>query len=150
MVNVVESAGFGSTKPEEAFTKPFGMYEFFELRLPARNDEPSKTLYRRFVSGGDLLSRLQEEIVQTPSSNVAFTWRGIRRPNDLDHAIQGSELIIFQVAPFEVLAYRREFSYYYFDSNTRDFRVPWSRGCPYSNGRNAAKIFIESILISVK
>ena len=146
----VEMAGLGSSKPEEAFTRPFGGYEFFELRQSITKGETKKATYRRFATGTNVYARLPEEITQEPIANVAVTWRGIRRPQDLEHAIQGSELIIFQVNPIEVLAYRRSFARYYFDLSTREFRTPWSAACPRTDGRNVGKLLIENVLIPSK
>ena len=144
-----EKAGFGSA-PEKAFVKPFGNYEFFELKQPANGSQPLPVSYIRFRSGVDRLSKLPEENITTPSAEFGYTWRGIRPRNDREHAIEGSELIVFKARPFMVLAYRREFTYYYLESNARILSAPNSAGCPFTAGQNAARILIESVLIPAK
>ncbi len=142
-----ERVGFGATEPEEAFVKPFGPYDFLETRQPHKEKGSSPYIYKRYLSGENRYSKLPAEITTTPRASAAFTWRGIRRENDREHAITGSEMIIYQVSPFQVLAYQREFSYYFFDSRTRDLRSPRAANCPFTNGRDMAKALIESVLI---
>ena len=122
--------------------QPGGRYEFLELRTFTKYPAATQPDYVKFVRGTG-----RDEIVTTKStgeSNFAFAWRGIRRPNDRLHAIEGDELIIYQIEPFEVLALRRMFNFRYFDNTTSDRRTPWGKGCAYATP--LPHKFIESVL----
>jgi hypothetical protein len=68
-------------------------------------------------------------ISSSARSNFAFLSRGIRRPLDRENAIEGSEFIIFQVEPFEVLGFQRLILYYFGSSGNRvgDFGALFGR-----------------------
>ena len=143
-----EREGFGGDRPAEYFVKPFGPYEFFELRQTSK-DKAKPAMFKRFSLTEHSSTKLHEEDVSEPLTTLGYTWRGIRRLHDYEHGITGSELIVFRSDPFQVLAIRREFSYYHFDRAPRDLRSPSVSNCPGTDGRNRAKQFIESILIPV-
>lgn len=44
----------------------------------------------------DIVTPRPVKEVERPTSRFALTWRGLRRPNDREHAIAGSEWIVFE------------------------------------------------------
>lgn len=118
-------------------------YEFLDLRSFEGKNNARAEEYKRFVRG--LGATGLSTAKPTVDANYAFVWRGIRRPNDRVHAIEGDELIIYQIQPFEVLAFRRLFSYHYLDKTNRDKSTPSGKGC--RNATSLPHTFIEAVLI---
>ena len=102
-------------------------WKYFERRLASAEANAKGGVYEYFdstVRDGRVIAKAQ--------SNFAFLSRGVRLPYDREHAIQGSEFIIFQVEPFEVLAFRRTLAFLFVDSRPSDPRTPSGAGCPGS------------------
>jgi len=94
---------------------PFNVYKFIE----EPNQKPSEG--RPFIRawgywGGK--SPMQVEDVPMRDSRYGLTWRGIRRANDRELAIAGSEWIVFHLESNEVLAVHRNYALTGFTRNT--------------------------------
>ena len=118
-------------------------YEFLDLRNFNNTPRVGDSEYVRFIRGAGPKGLVGTK--PTEESNYAFIWRGIRRLNDRLHAIEGDELIVYQIKPFEVLGFRRMFSFRYLDSTSRDLSTPWGKGCSYAP--QLPHRFIETVLV---
>ena len=123
---------------------PIGRYNFLEISKWPKSSSTDRRQYLRF-SRGSGTAKMEKTETSDAVANYAFVWRGVRRPFDRENAIDGYEIIIYQVIPFEVLAFRRGFGYRYTDGNTRDPRTPNGGGC--TGGSMTPPKFIESVLI---
>lgn len=102
-------------------------WKYFERRLASAEANAKGGVYEYFdstVRDGRVIAKAQ--------SNFAFLSRGVRLPHDREHAIRGSEFIIFQVEPFEVLAFRRTLAHLFVDRPDGDPRSLGRAGCPGS------------------
>ena len=120
---------------------PVGRYSFLEVVESKSGAIPQYVRY----SPASLSVGLKTERTNAPQANHAFVWRGIRRPLDREHAIDGFEIIVYQITPFEVLAFERGFGYRAINSSTKDPRTPRGAGCTGSN--STPPKFIENVLI---
>lgn len=73
------------------------------------------------------------KMTDTPKSQYGFISRGLSRLNDVEHGIQGSELIVLDRETNEVLGYERVYRQLYFDSKYTDPRTVWPRACGASS-----------------
>ena len=76
-------------------------------------------------------TRMQVEAVSTLNSKYGMTWRGIRRPNDRELAISGSEWIVIEIQTNKVLAVIRNYGRTGRTANAPD-RIWWLNAisCP--------------------
>ena len=123
---------------------PIGRYNFLEISKWPKSSSTDRRQYLRF-SRGSGAAKMEKTETPDAEANFAFIWRGVRRPFDRENAIDGYEIIVYQVSPLEVLAFQRGFSYRYLDRNTRDLRIPAGAGC--TGGLMTPPKFIESVLI---
>ena len=114
-------------------------WEYFERQLASNDSRRKIGKYEYF----DATAR-QGRLLTTPQSNFAYLSRGIRRPFDREHAIEGIEFVVYQVEPFEVLGLQRTISRFYIDRTTDDRRTPWAAGCP--SGYRGPYEFLRNVL----
>ena len=116
-------------------------WNYFERRIAAAFTKERGGVYEYFDS-----TTRNGRVTANAKSNYAYLSRGIRRPFDREHAIQGSEFIIFQVEPFEVLGFQRTLSYFFVDTDrpTGDPRTPSAGGC--TGGSRSSYEFLRSVL----
>jgi hypothetical protein len=94
---------------------PWGKFSFVE--------EPSPTVaankqYVRVFGYRQKVSPMTAESVSDLRSRHGMTWRGIKRTKDREHAIAGSEWIVFDLQSKEVLAVFRDYALTGKTSNT--------------------------------
>ena len=65
-----------------------------------------------------LLTQVQQ--IEKPRSHFGVTWRGVRRANDRENGISGTEIIVLDLRTHEVIAVLREFGITGLTSNTPD------------------------------
>ena len=129
---------------------PRGMYRFVEApRIPndtygyphrwlAEIKEPFIRLFGLTRApvlrpGTDRIERyadvtpLQVVGIAEPTAQYAFTWRGIRRERDREHAIAGGELIVYERVSMEILAVHRNFIFTHRNRRTGD-KAAWEVG----------------------
>ena len=116
-------------------------WNYFERRIAADLTKGMGGFYEYFDS-----TTRKGRVTAKAKSNFAYVSRGIRRPFDREHAIQGSEFIIFQVEPFEVLGFQRTLTYFFVDVDRRSGsrRTISGSGCPGSF--TASYEFLRSVL----
>jgi hypothetical protein len=145
---------------------PDGSYQFFEIRLSQQEEAKTGSSIRRYFrttkpTGQQYRSVLSPKPITVPyvvdqelatklRANYGYTWRGIRRPNDWEHGIEGSELIVFRIEPFKVLGVQRNFVRHEFYGAMAYTGITVPQPCP---GRDNLKrplplAFVKSILQS--
>ena len=160
----LEKGEHNDFNPQDKLVQPFlGTYEFLEIAKGDESRTKENAAFTKYVRGFPerstrtiLSSRdgqlqripyiVEKTEVSTPLANIAYTARGIARVQDRTHAIEGSELIIFQIKPFEVLAFRRSFYSHYFDKSNKLLTEPSGAVCP--NNAIGPYQFIQSVAIS--
>ena len=109
--STIEQAYYMDSDLQEYFVAPpVGRYTYLETRnwtTPSPNMQGGYTKYFREPGS----TRIESKVTPQAEANHALIWRGVRRPHDRENAIDGYEIIIYQVRPFEVLAFRRGFGY---------------------------------------
>lgn len=151
-------------KPQDYMVQPYlGRYDYLELSLPAEEarrlkapyeryfrdiNSPPKRMYQtakdgRFVSVPYIVASMPVDALR---SMYGYLWRGMRRESDVEHGIEGSELIIFERATNEVLAFRRQFTRYTPDRSAKDRRETNVATCPAGFSLPPHR-FIQSVLI---
>jgi len=85
---------------------PWGTYSFVEE--PSRPKAPNMPFVRLFGYKQKTSPMIAEGAAEL-KSRYGMTWRGIKRARDREHAIAGSEWIIFELATMEVLAVLRDY-----------------------------------------
>lgn len=86
---------------------PWRLFSFVEEPLPAR---ATNRPYVRLFGYRDKISPMKAEGVTDLRSRYGMTWRGIKRTKDREHAIAGSEWIVFDLQTGEVLAVLRDYA----------------------------------------
>lgn len=137
--------------PQDSLVQPYqGRYEYLEIPDNERNQEKNYIRYFRnpknkqektfqtvkdghFVRIPYIVDRNRSE---TLNSRYGYTWRGVIKSNAREHGIEGSELIIFERASKDVLAFRRFFVRHTPDPN------PHSR---YTRGTSCPRMIIDSV-----
>lgn len=125
-------------EPQDYMVQPyFGRYTYLEVKLHGDHAKKERWPYMRFfrdssmsasrifqtVKDGRFVSipyMVNGEGVSDLKSRYGYTWRGIRRQNDWENGIHGSELVVFEIGTLDVLAYRRRFAQYLPDETQRD------------------------------
>ena len=95
---------------------------------------------------------MKTEIVAELKSSFGLIWRGLKRSNDRELAIAGSEWIIIDLKTNEVLAVQRNFGRTGFNRNTKE-GIWWlnALGCPKLHQRNIlSKRFYDFAIRSLK
>ena len=85
-----------------------------------------------------------------PRGKYGVVWRGVKRRAEFsEHAVEGHEIIIFEVSSKRVLAIRRVFFQFFQVSNgfRQDPRFAYARACPKKWPSDGPQTFIESVLI---
>ena len=132
------------TEYGKSFVRPGGgpKYKYVEIKLSDSEEKQFKHPYLMYSikrqehkydkainsQDGNNMSILSEGI-DVPRGRYGFTSRGIRRIDDLEHGIQGSELIVLDRETTEVLGYQRVFRQLYFDKRDLDPRIVSARAC---------------------
>ena len=160
----LEKGEHNDSGPQEKLVQPFlGTYQFLEMPNSNGIEGKEGATFTKYIRGmperstrtilsskDGLLQRIpyivEKTEVSAPVANIAYTARGIAREQDRTHAIEGSELIIFQLKPFEVLAFRRTFYSHYFDKSNKLLREPSGAACP--NDPIGPYQFIQSVAVS--
>lgn len=121
-------------------------YKYFEIKLAPEEAKKSRHQYltysinqNRFSAekqkGGEKLAPIDLPVsvistfVDHPKSRYGFLSRGVRRLNDVEHGIQGTELIVIDLRTNDVIGYERVYRQFYFDPNFLDERTVWPRAC---------------------
>src|SRR5258706_16344020 len=76
----------------------------------------------------------------------AYTWRGIWPGYGVEQGIEGYELIVYQVQPFEVLAVMRDFFRYSPDPGQRNPRVTTPVSCAERKQMSFPSNFVRTVL----
>jgi len=144
---------------------PFGGYESIEVRLSTAEALKLNRKFRVYYREPETLSKRsftvnvgQGKFASVPyivanavrdeaESRFAFTWRGIWPTGGLEHGIEGFELIVYQIEPFEVLAYQRDFWRHLPDKNQADARITHTESCAQRLRMSAPHRFLQSVLI---
>lgn len=164
MYYVGEPGEVAYTEPEDYFVKPpLGKYRYLAYRLFTPLASSDQTVRYRVVersmqndAGGasNIVTDVRSTAYKTtetltPIGKYGVVWRGVKRKIDLDHAIEGQELIIFEIESRKPLALRRVYFQYFQDANSRrqDPRFAYARGCPKELRSDGPRTFIESVLL---
>jgi len=158
----VEKGEMNVDKPQNYMVQPYmGRYNFLELpgARSASNEQQKK--YIRFFRNTEkqhptypavkdgrpvrIPYIVSQELTDRIKSRYGYTWRGVQMLNGIEHGIEGSELIVFDVETTETLAVRRYFVQYYPDPTYRDARYPAHRACP--KFVDPAHRFIQNVLV---
>lgn len=126
------------SRPAQFVSPPFRSYTYVEE--PRRNVKWQGLVATPYVKFSGYrfdgkewreLSEMVMEGMAKPSSRYAYTWRGLKRPRDREHAIAGSELIVLDHNAGDVLAVLRNFAISPRARNTSD-QIWWlnARSCP--------------------
>ena len=86
---------------------PWAAYKFVE------EPDPSGQFGERLLRASGYRQRetpMQVEVVRALASGYGMTWRGLKRPQDRELAVAGSELIVIDVETQNVLAIQRNFA----------------------------------------
>ena len=86
---------------------PWELYSFIEEPSPAGG---TNRPYVRLFGYRDKISPMKAEGVADLKSRYGMIWRGIKRTKDREHAIAGSEWIVFDLQTREVLAVLRDYA----------------------------------------
>lgn len=78
---------------------------------------------------------IREELADRTVAAYGFTFRGIRRPEDWEHGIEGREVIVYQLAPLNVLGVKRSFRRIEPDDARADRRSARASPCPATAGK---------------
>lgn len=111
-----------------------------------------KEQYLRMHGFHQQVSPMESNAASHLTSKYGLTWRGIKRPQDREHAIAGSEWIIIDVKTAEVLAVQRNFARTGGTRNTPE-GIWWLNAinCPNSNSRDILSKrfykFVSGVLI---
>lgn len=140
-----EKGDIGQTPQDYLVQPPLGGYEFLEVarhekgaRRPtwiryARGPESSATRSINEVTRDGRAVRIPyivtEREVPAPQAQFAYTWRGIWPGNWLENGVEGEELIVYRVQPFEVMGIRRSFRMHRPDLTHSDRRMTWTDHC---------------------
>jgi hypothetical protein len=141
---------------------PLGGYQFVEVRLPELEAKRTGAIFRVFYRGEksskDFAARSKDGayvripyiVAQTTRNDSearhGFTWRGIWPPNGIENGIEGSELIVYATAPFEVLGYQRQYFRHLPDDRQPDARITRTVGCA-SRSMMPPHEFVQHVLI---
>ena len=120
-------------------------WTYFERRIAAHLTRERGGFYEYFDS-----TTRKGRVNASAKSNFAYLSRGIRQPFDREQAIQGSEFIIYQVEPFEVLGFQRIQMRFFVDID-RQSGYPRSisgSGCP--RGFSNTYEFLRSVLTPIE
>ena len=147
-------------EPEDYFVKaPLGKYAYLAYRVNANNlSQGSRQPYRvveRSVFTGALDSPVNPTSYQVsetlePRGKHGVVWRGTKRSAAFaEHAIEGHEVIVFEIASERVLAFRRVFFQFFQESTgpRQDPRFAYARACQQKFPNIGTQAFIESVLI---
>jgi len=157
-----EKGGIGNTPEDYLVQPPIGRYEFLEapifenraahsefismFRIP---ESASKRSIHAQTTDGRFM-RVPYIVEKRPvgklKSQFAFTWRGIWPDGGLEQGIEGAELIVYRIAPFEVLGVRRTFMKHGRYSRMADPRLTRTAHCD-SEDKMSPHQFIASILV---
>ena len=114
----------------------WNLYSFVEE--PATHNEAKKAFVKSYGYRQDVSSMQLEDIGEL-KSRVGMVWRGLKRQNDRDLLVAGSEWIVFDLETKEVLAVQPNFAITGLTRNTRD-GIYWlsSPSCPGLHQNNLA------------
>ena len=147
-------------EPEDYFVKePLGKYAYLAYRVNVNTlSQGSRLLYR--VVERSALADTSSSATNSTSYQVSETseprgehgvvWRGIKRTAAFaEHAIEGHEVIVFEIASSRVLAFRRVFFQFFQESSgpRQDPRFAYARACQQKFPNIGPQAFIESVLI---
>jgi len=152
------------TEPEDYFVKhPIGKYSYVAYRVFSRNASDQGLRYRvveRLGVSGAKTQKLDSVTtknieyavseVSNPRGDYGVVWRGVkRRPEFHEHAVEGREIVVFEIQTKQVLAFRRTFFQFFQDSNIlrQAPRYADAHTCPQKMPSLAPRVFIESVLI---
>lgn len=86
-------------------------------------------------------------LTDASSAKYAYTWRGIWLGQGIDHGIEGSELIVYQIEPFEVLGFQRRFYRHIPHPTISDPKMTASSPCKRMNEMETPSRFIQKIIV---
>jgi hypothetical protein len=104
-------------RPAQFVRDPFRIYQYVEE--PRRNVAWQSSIrtpflraegYKFDIQSRKVISPMKVEGIHQPTSRYGYVWRGIRRLNDRENAIAGSELIVLDLEMHEVLALLRNYA----------------------------------------
>lgn len=114
--------------------------------------KPSDKPVERFIGydGTGERQTMKREFDAALKAQYGFTWRGIRRPHDMEMGIKGGELIVLHLKTSEVLAIRRNFVRSGGSSGNR-FHWYSSQSCPalHSVGNPNTKQWTDEFIAKV-
>lgn len=132
----------------KSFVSPLNRntYKYFEIKLAPEEAKKYKHQYLTYSINQNRLSDkipksgekaapidLPVSVISTfadnPKSRYGFISRGVRRLKDVEHGIQGSELIVIDIRTNKVIGYERVYRQFYFDPKYLDERTVWPRAC---------------------
>ena len=152
-------------EPENYFVKPpLGKYSYLAHRLTSpdtQRNQPSR--YRvvervtpngnQGLSAGSVSSQsftFQSSETTEPKGDYGVVWRGVKRNAAFaEHAIEGHEVIVFDISSKQAFAIRRVFFQFFQESSgpRQDPRFAYARACPQKLPSLGAQAFVESVLI---
>jgi len=127
---------------------PWNLFAFVEE--PANPNDAKSPFVRSYGYRQDVSSMTVEEVPEL-RSRYGMVWRGIRRQNDRELLIAGSEWIVFDLRTKEVMALQRNFAITGFTRNTKE-GIYWlsSPSCPNLHQDNLAMRFYDFISGSLR
>lgn len=160
-----EVHGFDRSPHDLLVQPPDGKFKFFEVRLLQEDAQKTGLAFARYFRTSTPTGKeyrtyrdrravtvpyvVARELVPSPQAKYGYTWRGIRRPNDWEHGIQGTELIVFQIEPFIVLGVQRGFTRHQPSQGSFNTGATFPQPCPGRLGNQVPMplTFIKSAVI---
>lgn len=126
---------------------PWALYSFVEEPSSTR---AAKQPYVRLFGYKQKVSPMIAEDVTELKSRYAMTWRGIKRHKDREHAIAGSEWIVFDLETKEVLAVLRDYGRTGFDRHVPE-GIWWLNAvnCPNSPSTHIRTSRLDKMLSKI-
>jgi len=104
-------------RPAQFINPPFNLYKYVEE--PRRNVSWQAHLTTPYIraqgyefdsKAWKVISEMKVEGIDSPTSRYGYIWRGLKRKQDREHAIAGSELIVLDLRNKEVMALLRNYA----------------------------------------
>jgi hypothetical protein len=143
---------------------PVGGYQFLEVPTQStaigeqasylrysRSSEPTSEKPYRYLKKGSYKTWsvpyiVESQKVSLPISRYAYVQRGIKLPDALENGIKGQELILIDRTTGEVLAFRRRFGRYFFESSSGFGRHYLSQEACKPNPYKNDALFIQKVI----
>ncbi|MBS0337604.1 MAG: hypothetical protein JSS40_12460 [Proteobacteria bacterium] len=140
-----------ATPQDRALTFVDGSPRFYSFVEEPSSTKGISNSYVRSSGYRQDISPMKVEDTNELKSRFGMVWRGVKRQNDRELLIAGSEWIVFDLQTKEVLALQRNFSITGFTRNVHE-GIYWlsAPGCPNLLQGNLSKRFYEFLTKSLR